>query len=342
MGTRRESLAASVAARTGKPSEAGDAPGETKPVLLGGKYEPVAPAGIGGMASVWLGYTHGEAGFRRKVAIKRVLRHLARDAKFEQMFVDEARIVAELNHPNIAQIHDFGRDAEGGYFIVMEWVAGLNLANYVRSFSLARRATPFPLVSAIAIEVLRALSAAHGNKTQTGRLSPIVHRDVTPANVMVGFNGSIKLTDFGLSRALDRPGTTDPDLVKGKIAYMAPELFQRAKPDPRCDIFSVGVTLWEALAVRRLFGGRGTDVDVAMRVMDGKVPSLRTLRPEIPEALEAIVMRALARDPALRFQRATDMIEALSSLLRSQNAPTDGTAIAESAQKASETLLKHE
>jgi serine/threonine protein kinase len=257
------------------------------------------------------------------------------------MFVEEAHIVSELNHPNIVQIHDFGREAEGGYFIVMEWVSGLNLSNYVQAFSLVGRTPPWQLVSAIAIEVLRALSAAHLHRNEAGTPAPVIHRDVTPANIMVGFNGAVKLTDFGLSRAIHRPRTTDPGIVKGKIAYMAPELFEQRKPDPRCDIFSVGVTLWEALMGQRLFGGEGTDVDIAMRVLDCKVPSLRTATPAIPPALEIIVNKALARSPDNRYQRATDMIDALSGLLRVQSVPTDGPALAASAKEASELLLEH-
>ncbi len=310
--------------------------------LLGGKYEPVSPAGEGGMASVWLGYTHGEAGFRRRVAIKRVLRHLASDEKFERMFVEEAHIVSELNHPNITQIHDFGRDAEGGYFIVMEWVSGLNLGDYVRAFALVNRAPPWPLAAAMAIEVLRALSAAHLRTNDMGRAAPIIHRDVTPGNIMVGFNGSMKLTDFGLSRALDRPGTTDPNTVKGKVAYMAPELLGGGEPDVRCDLFSVGVTLWESLSARRLFGGERSDVEVARRVLAGNVPDLRAIRPEIPEALERVVSRALAPAAEHRYQAATEMIEALASLLRDKETRTDGTAIAASAREAGDLLLEHE
>ncbi len=326
---------------SGAPSQKPPAPGPQR--LLGGKYEPVRPAGEGGMASVWLGYTHGEAGFRRKVAIKRVLQHLVSDEKFEHMFVEEAHIVAELNHPNIVQIHDFGRDEqEGGYYIVMEWVSGLNLSNYVRAFSLVERKPPWPLVSAIAIEVLRALSASHSRRNEAGIPVPVIHRDVTPANIMLGYNGSVKLTDFGLSRALDRPRTTDPGIVKGKIAYMAPELFDSKKPDARCDIFSVGVTLWESLTAQRLFGGEGTDVDVAMRLLACQVPPVRELNPEVPPALEAIVNKALTRSPEDRFQRAKDMIDALSSLLRNHDARTDGTALAESAREASELLLEHD
>jgi serine/threonine-protein kinase len=317
-----------------------DAPSQRR--LLGGKYEPVRPAGEGGMASVWLGYTHGEAGFRRKVAIKRVLRHLVSDEKFEQMFVEEAHIVAELNHPNIVQIHDFGRDEEGGYYIVMEWVSGLNLGNYVRAFTLVGRTPPWALVSAIAIEVLRALSASHSRRNQAGIPVPVIHRDVTPANVMIGFNGAVKLTDFGLSRALDRPRTTDPGIVKGKIAYMAPELFDQRKPDPRCDIFSVGVTLWESLVGQRLFGGEDTDVDAAMRVLACQVPPVREFVPSVPSLLESIVNKALARAPEARYQRARDVIDALSGMLRMHDAPTDGTALAESAREASELLLEHD
>ena len=310
-------------------------------VLLGGKYEPVSPAGEGGMASVWMGFTHGEAGFRRRVAIKRVLRHLATDEKFERMFVEEAHTIAELNHPNIAQIHDFGRDdEEGGYFIVMEWVSGLNLVDYTRAFGLVKKHVPWQLGAAIAIEVLRALSAAHSRTNALGKPAPIVHRDVTPANIMVGFNGSVKLTDFGLSRALDRPRTTDPNLVKGKIAYMAPELLQRATPDPRCDIFSIGVTLWEVIAGQRLFGG-GTDVDMAMRVLAGDVPPLRGERADIPPALETIVNRAIAVSPEQRYQRATEMIEALAGLIRASGLPTDGTFIGASVREAGELLLEH-
>ncbi|MGD8859469.1 MAG: serine/threonine-protein kinase, partial [Myxococcales bacterium] len=256
------------------PPRATAASGGRRRTLLGGKYEPVAPVGQGGMASVWAGYTHGVAGFRRKVAIKRVLQHLTADEKFERMFVEEAHIVAELNHPNIVQIHDFGRDEPGGYFIVMEWVEGLNLADYVRGYSLAGHTPPWPLASAIAIEMLRALSAAHERTDAKGEPAPVIHRDVTPANVLIGINGSVKLADFGLSRAANRPRTTDPGTVKGKVAYMAPELLDNQKPDARSDIYSVGVTLWEAITAQRLYGGQMSDVEVAMRVLEGEPSTL--------------------------------------------------------------------
>ena len=304
------------------------------PRLLGGKYEAVEPVGRGGMASVWLGYTHGEAGFRRKVAIKRVLTHLHKDERFEAMFVEEARVVADLDHPNIVQVHDFGRDHEGGYFIIMEWVEGLNLAEYVRSFARIGDSPPWHLAAGIAIEVLRALSAAHQRVDANGRPVPVIHRDVTPANILIGSNGCVKLTDFGLARAMDRPRTTDPGTVKGKVAYLAPELFENGKPDARCDIYSLGVVLWEALTARRLFGGERTDVDTALKILEGRAPRVSEVRPELPDELATIVVQALARNARDRFQRATEMIEVLAALLRKHPEPADGTSIARSVRTA--------
>ena len=308
--------------------------------LLGGKYEAVEVVGRGGMASVWLGYTHGEAGFRRKVAIKRVLTQLSEDERFEAMFVEEARVVADLNHPNIVHVHDFGRDREGGYFIVMEWVEGLNLTDYARAYETVNEIPPWHLSAAICIEVLRALSAAHQRTDDGGRPVPVIHRDVTPSNIMVGINGSVKLTDFGLARAMDRPRTTDPGTVKGKVAYLAPELFENAKPDPRCDLYSVGVVLWEMLTAQRLFGGERTDVEVALRILEGKIVPIVEMRPDLPRELGDIVKHALDRNPRERYQRAQDMIDALSQLLRRHAAPTDGAALGRSAKLARKLLAR--
>lgn len=308
--------------------------------LLAGKYEPLTPVGRGGMASVWLGYTHGEAGFRRKIGIKRVLRELYQDEKFEAMFVEEARVVADLNHPNIVQVHDFGRDPEGGYFIVMEWVDGLNLADYVRAFAQADEKPHWPLAAAISIEVLRALSAAHSRTEAGGRPVPVIHRDVTPSNILIGKSGNIKLTDFGLARAMDRPRTTDPGIVKGKVAYLAPELFENAKPDPRCDIYSLGVVLWEALTAKRLFPIDKSDAVTAMRILEGNIPLVTSVHPDIPAELAAIVARATARQARDRYARATDMIDALAGLLRRHPEPTDAPAMTRSVRAALASLAR--
>jgi eukaryotic-like serine/threonine-protein kinase len=308
--------------------------------LLGNKYEAVTPIGRGGMASVWLGYTHGEAGFRRKVGIKRVLSHLQPDEKFAAMFVEEARVVADLNHPNIVQVHDFGRDNEGGYYIIMEWVEGVNLADYVRAYGKAGEKPPWPLVAAICIEVLRALSAAHARTEPSGRPVPVIHRDVTPSNILVGSNGVVKLTDFGLARATDRPRTTDPGIVKGKVAYLAPELFQDAKPDPRCDIYSLGVVMWEALTAKRMFGTELTDVQIALAILEGHIRPVTEVRTDLPEGLGAIVAQATARNPRERFARAPEMIDALAGLLRKHAEPTDAPAIARSVRTVNAYLVQ--
>ena len=310
------------------------------PRLLGGKYEAVTPVGRGGMASVWLGYTHGVAGFMRKVAIKRVLTHLHADERFEAMFVEEARVVADLNHPNVVQIHVFGRDEEGGFFIVMEWVEGLSLTDYVHAYASVGEVPEWPIVSAICIEVLRALSAAHNRTDATGRPVPVIHRDVTPSNVLVGDNGVVKLADFGLARAMDRPRTTDPGIVKGKVAYLAPELLENQKPEPRCDIYSLGVVLWEALAARRLFGAERTDVDTALKILEGNIPPVLSVRNGLPVELSMIVSRATARQARDRYQRASEMIDALAGLLRRQPAPTDAPSIARSVRQAKAHLPK--
>jgi serine/threonine-protein kinase len=321
-------------------STPGDRHAAPPPRLLDDKYEMVVPVGRGGMATVWLGYTHGSAGFRRKVAIKRVLTHLHADERFEAMFVEEARVVADLNHPNVVQIHDFGRDEEGGYFIVMEWVEGLSLTDYVHAYASVGEVPEWPIVSAISIEVLRALSAAHNRTDSTGRPVPVIHRDVTPSNVLVGDNGVVKLADFGLARAMDRPRTTDPGIVKGKVAYLAPELLENQKPEPRCDIYSLGVVLWEALAARRLFGAERTDVDTALKILEGNIPPVLSVRNGLPVELSMIVARATARQARDRYQRASEMIDALAGLLRRQPAPTDAPSIARSVRQAKAHLPK--
>jgi serine/threonine-protein kinase len=186
--------------------------------------------------------------------------------------------------------------------------------------------------------MLRALSAAHERTDAKGEPAPVIHRDVTPANVLIGINGSVKLADFGLSRAANRPRTTDPGTVKGKVAYMAPELLDNQKPDARSDIYSVGVTLWEAITAQRLYGGQMSDVEVAMRVLEGEPSTLTEAAPHAPAELADVVHRALAHAPDDRFQSATEMIVALSKLLRGAEIPTDGPALARSVRVARKLL----
>jgi serine/threonine-protein kinase len=209
--------------------------------LLGGKYEVLELAGEGGMAKVYRGQTHGAAGFTRPVAIKRVLAPLSQNPEFLKMFVEEARVVSELDHPNIA------------HYLVLEWVDGLTLSDWRQGYREHGNHTPWTLTAAIGIEVLEALHAAHVREDSEGRPAPVFHRDVTPQNVMLSNCGIVKLTDFGLARAMDRSSITKPGFVKGKLSYLAPELTYEAEPSAQTDVFSVGVVLWEVLAGEKLF-----------------------------------------------------------------------------------------
>jgi serine/threonine-protein kinase len=283
---------------------------------LADKYELVELAGLGGMAEVFRAITHGAAGFRRTVAVKRILDHLSANQEFVGMFVEEARVTATLSHPNIASIHDFGQDRDGAFFLVLEWVDGVTLLDWRQAYDRHGEATPWPLVAAIGIEVLKALGAAHENTDDDGFRVPVYHRDVTPQNVMIGVNGVVKLTDFGLARAMDRSRITQPEIVKGKVAYLAPELLQPgSEPTVQTDLFGFGIVLWEALAGRKLFEA-ASPIDVLLKLRDARVPPLQEIRPDIPRALHDAVHKALAKDPADRHVSARAMVRSLANILR--------------------------
>ena len=300
---------------------------------VAGKYELLEPLGEGGMASVWRGVTHGAAGFTRKVAIKRVLPELAKDTKFAALFVEEARVVSDLQHPNIVQIHDFDRDARGQYFIVMEWVEGIDLDGYVRAHLEVREYPPWGFVAAVGIEVLRALWVAHRRVAEDGTLAPVIHRDVTPSNILLGVQGVVKLADFGLAKAKDRVSMTIPGTVKGKLSYMAPEIVNGESASVLSDIYGLGIVLWEALAGRRLYRAEG-DVQTVLMVREGKVPPLQELRPDLPEDLIGVVHRALSKEPKERFPTALHMQRAIAAILRTHPERTDAEPLGRSVRWA--------
>lgn len=305
--------------------------------LLGGKYEVLELAGEGGMAKVYRGQTHGAAGFTRPVAIKRVLAPLSQNPEFLKMFVEEARVVSELDHPNIAQIHDFDRDRSGEYYLVLEWVDGLTLSDWRQGYREHGNHTPWNLTAAIGIEVLEALHAAHERTDASGRPAPIFHRDVTPQNVMLSNCGVVKLTDFGLARAMDRSSITKPGFVKGKLSYLAPELTYEAEPSAQTDVFSVGVVLWEVLAGEKLFKDKDP-LKLVGSIRDLEVPSLREYREDLPTPLVEIIRRALMRSPMERYASSREMARDLASLLRSTEEVTDSFVIAQSVRWAKEQL----
>jgi hypothetical protein len=185
------------------------------------------------------------------------------------MFVEEARVSAQLAHPNIVQVYDFGQEGPR-YFLVMEWVDGLSLAHFVRLATDHGVRVPWPFVAMVGLEALRGLAAAHEKVDAFGRATPIFHRDVTPQNILLGLNGSAKLADFGLARATDRARMTAPDIVKGKVGYLAPELVQNPEPTAQSDLYALGIVMWQALSGRRLFEGKD-DIEVFVAASRGEV-----------------------------------------------------------------------
>lgn len=307
--------------------------------VLAGRYQLVEKAGEGGMADVWRAVTRGAAGFIRPVGVKRIKGSLSHNPEFVQMFVEEARVGATLDHPNVVQLHDFGVDDWGSHYLVMEWVEGVDLGRWSRSFQEAGWHTPWHLTAAIGIEALRGLHAAHGRTDPWGKEAPAYHRDVTPGNVLIGLNGIVKLADFGLARAMDRAKITRPEMVKGKVAYLPPEMVDDSKTEPssQSDLFSLGTVLWEVLAGRRLFKAK-TDLDTLKNVMRCEIPPLSSTRPDLPEELTRAVHRALERDPRKRYRSAQQMARALARVLRRVAEPTDAEPLGESVALARERL----
>jgi serine/threonine-protein kinase len=277
------------------------------------RYRVIERLEAGGMAEVFKGEAASLQGFKKVVAIKRVLPHLAQNKSFMSMFLDEARLGARLNHANIVTVFDIGA-ADNTYFIVMEFVDGANLKHLMEG--LRKTGRRFPLKDAIYIcmEACRGLSYAHEMTDDDGHQFNIVHRDVSPPNIMITKRGEVKLTDFGLAKATTQLEKTDPGVVKGKFSYLAPEAAHGQPVDARADIFALGIVLWEMLAGRRLFLGE-TDYQTVKLVQQANVPSLRRLNPEVDEEFEKVLVGSLTRDPGRRYQSARDFGDALASYL---------------------------
>ena len=304
-----------------------DAPGD----ILAGRYELRSLAGRGGMASVWRGVLKGAAQFETEVAVKRMLPAMATDPSLVTMFVEEAKIAALLTHPNVTRVFDLGVD-EGGFYLVMEWVEGIDFSRFVRSYVEAGELPPWSVVLQVVIDALRGLASAHARHDATGNPAPVFHRDVDPQNILVGLNGVAKLTDFGLAFAVDRARLTQPGMVKGKLAYVAPEILSGLEPTVQSDLYGMGVVLWEALSGQRLFAG-ATDHDTLLRVQKGDVPALGMHRGDLPGSLHAIVMSALERHAEDRLTSADEMYELLEDVLQGEGIRTSpsvlGRAVAE-------------
>jgi serine/threonine-protein kinase len=275
------------------------------------RYRVTERIAAGGMAEVFKGVAESLQGFRKNVAIKRILPNLTKNQKFVTMFLDEARLSLFLQHANIVQVFDIGR-VDDTYFIVMEYVDGVDLkAIFEWRRRIRKRLTVGQTIYMI-MEVCKGLAYAHDLvNPETGRPLGIVHRDISPANVLISRNGEIKLADFGLAKAASQVEATDPGVVKGKMSYLSPEAARGENVDQRADIFSVGILLYEALTSKRLFYGE-SDYQTVEMVRNAKIPPIGQQNPEVEPEFEEIVRKALARRVEDRFQTATDLQDALA------------------------------
>ncbi|MGE0790356.1 MAG: protein kinase [Sandaracinaceae bacterium] len=283
-------------------------PGAREPERLG-RYELLAPLGRGGMASVFLARLRGPVGFEKVVALKRIHPTLSKDPRFVDMFLDEARVAAALQHPNIAHVFELGNEGPV-YFLAMEYLHGEHLGAVLARATARGELLPVELACWIVARIAEGLHYAHEATDPLGRPLSIIHRDVSPQNIFVTYAGNVKLTDFGVAKASTNQVETDTGTVKGKFAYMAPEQAFAETLDRRADVFALGTVLWEALSGKRLFRGR-SDAETLMRVTRGEVPSLLALRPEVGEDRDAIVRCALALEPDGRFDTAGALARAL-------------------------------
>ena len=258
-----------------------------------GKYQVLERLAVGGMAELFKARAAGEHGFEKLVVVKKILPQLAADPAFIQMFLDEARLTAQLDHPNIVHVFELGTDADTPY-IAMQWVDGVDLLALMRECARTQLRLPAQLAALIAREVLDALDYAHHATSAEGRPLGLVHRDISPGNVLVSKRGDVKLTDFGIARAAERQHKTEAGMLKGKYGYMSPEQVSGSELDGRSDVFSLGVVLIEMVMARRLFTAP-SDLDVLLMVRDANLERLAKYAGDIPTELRVIAEKALER-----------------------------------------------
>ncbi len=293
----------------------GDQPPPCPAKIIAGRYELFDQIASGGMASVHLGRQVGVRGFAKTVAIKRMHGQFARDPKFVAMFLDEARVVTRIRHPNVVSTLDL-IEQQGELFIVMEFVDGEVFSRLIRGAYRRKETVPVGITLRIMSGVLLGLHAAHEAKSAQGKPLNLVHRDVSPENVLVGVDGFTRLLDFGVARALDQYHSSIPGQVKGKLGYMSPEEVLGNEVNRRSDVFSTSVVLWQALTGRRLFDCRDVK-KFTMELLHSRITPPSELSPHVPKKFDDIVLRGLERDPEDRWSSAlkmADAIEAVGSL----------------------------
>ncbi len=275
-----------------------------------GRYETLFRIAGGGMAEVYAARILGEGGFQKVVALKRMLPTLAEDERFVTMFLDEGRVAANISSPHVVQTLDLGRAEDDSLYLVMELVVGLPLTHLIRGVLSTGVLVDVSVAAEIIAQAAMGLYDAHQATTPMGDPLHLIHRDISPQNILIDRGGRTRITDFGVARAMQRHSQTQAGEVKGKMAYFAPEQARSGELDHRVDIFALGIVAWETLAAKRLFKADNPLLTLR-KIVEEPVPSLKAVRPDIPDALAEAVHRALQRDPADRYQSARDFAQAL-------------------------------
>ena len=282
--------------------------------MLFGKYCLLERISIGGMAEVFRAKPFHAANVERYLALKRILPHLAEDDEFMRMFVDEAKLCVHLRHPNIVHIYELGQ-FQSSYYILMEFISGQDVLGLQKRLRKRRLVMSVAQACYIIMELCKGLAYAHQARDQYGTPLNIIHRDISPQNVLVTYKGQVKLIDFGVAKAAIQTTKTQVGVLKGKFGYMTPEQITGGTIDLRSDIFAVGTVLWELLTNRRLFKGE-SEFDVFQKVRDADVKSPSTMNPQVPPEIDRIVMKALSKDLSARYQSCDEMAQDLGAFLR--------------------------
>ncbi len=292
-----------------------------------GRYELLEKIATGGMAEIWLARQAGLEGFEKLIVIKRILPHLAESEEFIQMFLHEARVAVRLNHPNVVQIFDLGSQ-DRSYFIAMEYIHGEDARKVWRHSVEVGKALPVPLVCRIIADAAAGLDYAHKRTDQAGQPLNIIHRDISPQNILVSFEGAVKVVDFGIAKAADQASHTRTGVLKGKYSYMSPEQAAGKDIDQRTDQFALATVLWELLTLQRLFK-RDNEIRTLQAVAACEVPTPSQVAPRVPKDLDAIVLKALAKDAERRYRDLRELQVALEEWLLANRQPASATHLSE-------------
>ncbi|MBN1653412.1 MAG: protein kinase [Deltaproteobacteria bacterium] len=320
-----------MTSRSPSQNQDSDNPGQKKKSLITGNcprklgaYDIGKQLGIGGMAQVYEAHRVGPHGFTKRVAVKRILPAIGRDPAFVRMFIDEAKLAARLEHPNIVQVFDFGED-KGELFLAMEMVDGTSVTHVLRTLAAHKEAVPLEAALHIALQTARALSYAHNSCDSEGKPLGVVHRDVSPANILITRNGYVKLADFGIARAVNRKQQTASGNLRGKLGYMSPEQVLNRSLDSRSDVFSLSIILAEMLMGETLFS-RGTDLEILLRIRDADLSVLLRSKRYIPSDVHKLLLSGLSRYPSSRPD-ARVVADIIDDIIRRRVLPNNGPEV---------------